>query len=107
MSERDTEKKFWYGQDTRKIKGEVENGLIECGTQHQDVIQTYIVKPGWVLAKGNGFFSNIMGLSISRCIRVDELATVMMDTALKGSNSQTIENDSLVSRNKDLLQTSM
>ena len=104
VSVRDLGSRCWFWEDTRKIKGEVENGLVERGEQHRATIETYMVKPGGVLTKEDTLFTRMMVVNKSRCIRVNELAAAMMDTALNGGKIQIMENDVLVSRGRSLLK---
>jgi len=55
-----------------------------------------------VLSKENRMMSVIMGLS--RSVRVDELAAVLVNTALNGSETQTIEYDVLGPQGRALLK---
>ncbi|MCJ1481388.1 hypothetical protein MMC06_001545 [Schaereria dolodes] len=89
LAVRDQEEKLWFGQEGRRLRGEVENRLIELAKQKKDVLETYIARPGFVLSKGNFMAKIFMG--VSRCNRVDELAAVMTDMALNGSKEQIME----------------
>ncbi len=55
-----------------------------------------------MLSKENRMMSVIMGLS--RSVRVDELAAVLVNTALNGSETQTIEYDVLRPQGRALLK---
>lgn len=55
-----------------------------------------------MLSKGNKLMSMVSGLS--RSVRVDELAAVMVDTALNGSEKQITEYNELGPRGRTLLK---
>jgi hypothetical protein len=58
-----------------------------------DVLETFICRPGLVLSKES--YVPSIPVSLSRCIKVDELAAVMMNIALSGSKKQITENADL------------
>lgn len=77
--------------------------MIDLGKQRSESLETYIVRPGFVLSA-----SNIMPdmLGFGRSIRVDELAAVMVATASQGGKKQTMENAELRNQGKVLLRES-
>ena len=72
------------------IQGLVENELLQHGSQHPKSFETYIMRPGLVLAKEANLrdFFRQMGPSV----KVDRLAIMMVRTALDGSEKQILEN---------------
>ncbi|MCJ1377502.1 hypothetical protein MMC17_000597 [Xylographa soralifera] len=102
ISETNQEKPLWYAQNARRLKGEVENRLAELG-QHSNVLETYMVKPGMVLAKDSGYMaSNPLVAVVMGNVKLDELAAVMVETALSGNRKQTLEYNDLQAQGRIL-----
>ena len=76
----------------------MENDLISYAVEHQDSFETYIMRPGFVLAKQASFVSVIKSLATS--VSVDALAAKMVDVALRGNKEQILEN-SMIKQAKD------
>ena len=74
-------------------KGQVENELLAHAKERQDAFETCIMRPGMVLSKETNVRSLVFGLGPS--VRVDVLAAVMLDVALKGSEQQILENSEI------------
>ncbi|KAL9637101.1 MAG: hypothetical protein Q9164_002408 [Protoblastenia rupestris] len=89
-AERDQTRSLLFKQDYRRIRGQVENELLAHTKKHQESFETYIMRPGLVLAKETSLRDLIRSLGPS--IRVDKLASVMVRAALSGSKSQIYEN---------------
>ncbi|MCJ1258982.1 hypothetical protein MMC24_006816 [Lignoscripta atroalba] len=104
MAVRDQEKPLWFMQEPRRIRGEVENKLVELGKLHPDAIETFIVRPGAILSKENKL--PVMIVRLSRSIRVDELSAVMVNTALHGTETQIMEVGALQTEGSTLLKSS-
>jgi hypothetical protein len=88
----ENEKKRWLTNvfhDT-VLQGEVENKLIAFANEHPDTFQSFIVRPGGVLARGNRMPSPLIDLT--RSVKVDELAATTVEIALTGSEEQIVEN---------------
>jgi hypothetical protein len=65
--------------------------------------ESYIMRPAGVLPKvSSGVKDAMMGMTLGS-IKVDQLAAVLVDTALNGSKVQTMENKELGKRGKELL----
>jgi len=90
----------------------VENKLLDFTKPHDDAVEAVVVKPGMVLAKNAGYLiSNGLVGRLMRSIRVDELAAVMVDTAMLGADTamlgaekQVMEYDDLVTKGRALLR---
>ena len=89
---------------TNTHQGETQNRLIDIGNQRSEILETYIVKPGYVLASSNSLPN--MLVSLSRSIKVNELAAVMLATALEGSKKQVMENGEMITQARALLNVS-
>jgi hypothetical protein len=62
--------------------------------EHPDTFETYIMRPGMVLAKEMNIRDMVRGLLPS--VRVDFMASKMLDVALNGSEHQIFENTDIV-----------
>ncbi|MCJ1413786.1 hypothetical protein MMC32_000111 [Xylographa parallela] len=102
LAERDQEKSLWFGQEGRRMRGQIENELIELQKQHNDSLATYVVRPWGVLSKGKTVMSAVASVGFS--IRVDELAAAVVDIALRGNGSQIADNAVLVRQGKQILK---
>ncbi|KAF7590000.1 hypothetical protein BBP40_003444 [Aspergillus hancockii] len=89
-AERDQTKPLWFAQETRRIRVEVENQLIAYGQGHSNTIETYILRPAMVLSREMSIRSLVSGLGPS--IKMDPLAGVVVDIALRGHSEQILEN---------------
>ncbi|KAI9653865.1 MAG: hypothetical protein M1821_006896 [Bathelium mastoideum] len=88
--ERDQNKSLWLMQEQRKMRGQVENELITYAEVHRDSFETYVIRPAFVLAKETSLVNTLKSLAPS--VKVDVLAMIMVDTALRGSKDQIMEN---------------
>ncbi|KAL8828219.1 MAG: hypothetical protein Q9170_006698 [Blastenia crenularia] len=91
--EKDRTKKLWFLDEGRKIRGETELALMEMQKEHPDTLAVYIARPGGVTAP-NSFFPTLLE-SLARFINVDDLAAKMLDIAINGHDTQTLEQDVL------------
>ena len=129
ICESDQRKKLWFMQEGRRTRvipfpsyealttsssesllmglihqGEVENVLIDLAVQHRDSFDSFVVKPGYVLSKETRIMQLVIDLS--RFVRVDELAAVLMNTALNGSEVQITEYNEEGTRGRAVLNGS-
>ncbi|KAL9079234.1 MAG: hypothetical protein Q9157_001852 [Trypethelium eluteriae] len=94
-SERDPMKPLWFLQDYRRIRGQVENELIAHADEHPNDFETYIMRPGFVLAKDTNLRDMLKGLAPS--VKVNVLASAMIKSALGGNEHQIVENSMIAS----------
>ncbi|CRG83796.1 hypothetical protein PISL3812_01152 [Talaromyces islandicus] len=92
-AEKDQGKSLWVMQDYGHIRGEVENKLLSFAKDHDSRFQSYIMRPGMVLPKEMTIRSLVFGLGPS--VKVDALAEVMIDVALRGNDCQVFENTNI------------
>ena len=121
LGERDQEKSLWFGTEARRMKGEVENGLLaleaevdrKAGPGAQARFEAYAVRPGMVMGDGKeeGWATSAMiatRLTYTSAIRRDELARVMLELASKGSEQRggrkTWENCDMVTLGRDMVK---
>jgi len=102
MAERDMNKSLYFMKDTRRIKGEVENGLIAIAEKHPG-FKTYIMRPGGIIAEDAGVVMAVVGALIPS-VRVNALAAVMADVGINGGEQQTLENSDIVKNSAPLLK---
>ncbi|KAJ6021054.1 hypothetical protein N7540_006558 [Penicillium herquei] len=97
-AERDQNKPLWVMQDYRRLRGEVESGLLNFAESRPD-FGCYIMRPGLVLSRGMSLRNLIFGLAPS--IRVDDIARSMVYLAVKGSEKRIWENDEMKERKEE------
>jgi hypothetical protein len=68
----------------------VENQLIAIAKEHPDTFESFIVRPGAVLARGNVMPNPL--ISFTRSVRIEELAAAMVGIATEGIGEQIVEN---------------
>ncbi|CAF9913794.1 MAG: hypothetical protein HETSPECPRED_001662 [Heterodermia speciosa] len=90
LTERNQDQSLWFAGDFRKLRGDVENKLIDFEEKHPDAFEAVILKPGRVLGKNNLIPQALLGFTKS--LRVNTLAAAMVDLALNGRRGkQTLE----------------
>ncbi|OJJ48238.1 hypothetical protein ASPZODRAFT_140552 [Penicilliopsis zonata CBS 506.65] len=111
-AERDQTKSLWFIQEYRRIRvrlcllygilnvyansqqGQVENELLAHAAAHPDSFELYILRPGMVLGKEMTLKDRLVqGLAPS--VKVDVLAGLMLDVALKGGSQDIFENSAI------------
>lgn len=75
---KDQKASLWFANNARKLKGETETKLSHS--------EQYIVRPSMVIKQW----------SLPMTIRVDDLATVLVDLAVNGNSQKTWENSDMV-----------
>ncbi|KAL8950577.1 MAG: hypothetical protein Q9222_003386 [Ikaeria aurantiellina] len=87
FTERDRERTLWFMSQARKIRAS------HLQKERNDVLATYIARPGGVLATNSLFPAALEPLA--KAIAVDDLAFKMLDTAINGHKAQIMEVDVL------------
>lgn len=82
-------------------QGQVETRLLDLSKKYRQSFDPIIVRPAMVLSKESGILRSIMALAPS--VKVDELAAAMVEAAVSGSATQTVENERLRLRGRKLL----
>ncbi|KAH8596597.1 hypothetical protein B0O99DRAFT_619422 [Bisporella sp. PMI_857] len=112
FAERNPDTKVWFLEDSRRIKGEVENSLIAIKKdENNSNFDVAIVRPGGVLARGN-LTPSIVAAKLL-LIHIEELAAAMIaitlddesivQSFLTRNESRLFENDVLRYRGKQAL----
>lgn len=86
------------------LQGETEVELMKMEKEHPEALVAYIARPGVVTAT-NSFFPALLE-PLARFINVDDLAAKMLDTAINGHHTQTLEVDVLRGEGKRLRKQS-
>ena len=82
-------------------QGLAETKLLELANKNLDVLETLIIKAALVVGTKNPMPELIIWAS-RNAIRVDELAAAMIDIAMNGSATNTVENAKLRQMGKKL-----
>ena len=101
LASRDPEKRLWFLQELRQLKGQAETLLLDANEKNPDVLDAYVLRPGSVLPKKKNLRSVIQGLAWS--IGVQEFIAVALDLAINGGREKVLENAELSKRGKLLL----
>ncbi|KAK9357174.1 hypothetical protein V1504DRAFT_436988, partial [Lipomyces starkeyi] len=101
FTETDQEKTLWLYAKGRHVRGLAQTKFLEFGKQNQNV-ETYVVRPGGVLARGNrnALLGRLLG---TLSVRVDVLAAAMVDLAVNGGSEQVVVNKAIVERGRESL----
>ncbi|KAF4975766.1 hypothetical protein FZEAL_7482 [Fusarium zealandicum] len=101
----DQEKKLWFLEQSRKLKGVLESRALAFAESHANIWKTSIVKPGLIVSKNVVFPTIVAGvLGENLSIRVEELGAFMTYLAVDGEGEDsTIENTGLTRKGKELL----
>ena len=92
------ERSLWFYQNGRRIRGITEDKV--WMTDDKD-FQVYIVKPGGVLPKSGSYITKwLAGDNLS--IRSNELACVMVDLAIHGSEKRIYSNQEIIAYSRQL-----
>lgn len=101
-AERDTTKKLWMMRDTRTIKGEVENGLLDLQGKEGSNFEVSVARPFGVVSK-----DTLMPNMVIKCfdvIKVDTLAAAMVNEVVENlPGTRTYENKALRSIGENIL----
>lgn len=103
-SETDQNKSLWFMQGTRRLRGILEIKLAEIAKERPDVFRAITVRPGFVLAKGASVMRTLGGFFPAAAIKVEVLAAAMVQIAVDGSESQTVDNPDLKAQGQKLLE---
>jgi len=102
LVERDRSKSLWFLSEMRKMRGDVENMVIELNQQSQGSWKSVVVRPA-AITKGDPIFVRMFlpWLYIS----VETLAAALVDVAVTGESETIIENGDLRTRGSAVLQS--
>ncbi|MCJ1395431.1 hypothetical protein MMC18_008317 [Xylographa bjoerkii] len=101
-TENDLEKPLWWMQDSRRVKGEAENGLFALEKGNEGVFEVLVVRPAGILPKERTLKGLI--LMLGPAVKVEAVGVVMVDMVVKGCEKKTLENGEIVRRGMELLR---
>ncbi|KAF9888973.1 hypothetical protein FE257_008143 [Aspergillus nanangensis] len=90
LAERDQSKPLWLNATYRRVRGQVENILLDEAAAHPTTFESYIMRPGMVLSRQGTLMDQVRGLAPS--VRVDVLAKAAVDVAVQGHTENIWEN---------------
>lgn len=97
LPEKDPEKRLWFLAENRRMRGELENALLQLGEEKQSKrFEVYIARPGFVQPKGTVAKSWLISL-VAKVITDGDLAACIVDVAVHGHTETLLENDTLIS----------
>ena len=76
--------------------------MIKAQVDHPDSLETFILRPAFVLKRDNALGHNAMGKTYS--VRVDHLAATTLDAVINGGEKQILQNDDVVEKGQRLLK---
>jgi len=95
LPEKDPEKHLWFLAENRRMRGELENALIQLDKDTRDTgFEVHIVRPGFVQAQGATIQNWVIG-RLANAIMVHHLAACMVEVALHGYPDVILENETL------------
>ncbi|KUJ11303.1 uncharacterized protein LY89DRAFT_242206 [Mollisia scopiformis] len=96
LPEKDPEKKLWFLAENRRMRGELENALLQLGKEKEGTgFEVFVARPGFVQKEGAVLKAWLVGL-VGKYIFMPDLAASMVDVALHGYSRPIIENEMLV-----------
>ena len=99
-TENDLEKPLWWMQDSRRVKGEAENGLFAL-MKEKESFEVLVVRPAGIIPRGRTLMGMIMALGPA--VKVEAVGVMMVDITVNGCIERTLENGEIVRRGKELL----
>jgi len=96
----------WFFGEARKLGGRVENVVIAMAQEKEKAhFDSFVVRPAMVLAKGRGALMNLIRM-LPYTVGLEEVAAVLVDLAIHGSEKTIWENGDVRSRGGELLKDS-
>lgn len=99
MTERDQSKSLWFMSEHRKMRGEVENAVLEFAAKSSGRVQAQITKPGLIHSDANSFIvrRTVLEWTIGLpYVHVNEIAAAEVEQAAKGFEKEVLEDEDLV-----------
>ncbi|KAI3325811.1 hypothetical protein HD806DRAFT_553083 [Xylariaceae sp. AK1471] len=107
FTRQDQEKKLWFMDYARKIRGLFETKALEFADRHDATWRVFIVRPGGVATEkmvGSRMVASVLGENW--CVRIEELGAYMTYLAVDGEGEDSyIENDRIVRKGRELLKS--
>ncbi|KAI1173396.1 hypothetical protein F4777DRAFT_451248 [Nemania sp. FL0916] len=106
FTRQDQEKKLCLLEFPRKLRGLAEMKVVEFANSHEELLKTFVVRPGWVVPHSlTGSQTIAAMLGENWCVRNEELGEFMAWLTIGGGGESTIiENDRIVRKGRELLK---
>ncbi|KAI0103287.1 hypothetical protein GGR51DRAFT_573239 [Nemania sp. FL0031] len=106
FTRQDQERKLWFLEYPRKIRGLAEAKVVEFADSHDSMWRTFVVRPGGVATEkmtGSRTVAAILGENW--CVLIEELGAFMTYLTVDGEGENTvIENARIVRKGRELLE---
>ncbi|KAI0460570.1 hypothetical protein F5B21DRAFT_452323 [Xylaria acuta] len=106
FTQRDQEKKLFFLDYPRKIRGLAEAKVVEFEESHDKIWRTFVVRPGGVATDsitGSRTVASLLGENW--CVQIEELGAFMTHLAIDGEEeSSVIQNARIVRKGRELLK---
>lgn len=94
-TEWDQDKKLYFLNDSRKIKGEVEKGLSDIADAHPDRFEAFFLRPGGFMEPDAGIVKRALG-TLYVTTPTPQLGKALVKVAMNGWKDRTIENPEIL-----------
>ncbi|KAK9365061.1 hypothetical protein V1509DRAFT_649981 [Lipomyces kononenkoae] len=95
LPEKDQNKTLWFLADNRRMRGQLENALLQLGQETKNSgFEVYIARPGFVQPEGAVLLNWIVG-KLSNAIMLHHLAACLLQLAIDGHSDPIAENNIL------------
>jgi hypothetical protein len=96
LPEKNQEKQLWLLAENRRMRGELENALLQLGGEKRNAgLKVFIARPGFVQSKDEVVRAWLVGL-VAKAIMIQDLAAAMVHVALNGYSGTILENEILI-----------
>lgn len=95
-SEWDQKRTLYFLAESRKIKGQVEQGLCKLADENPDNFETYILRPAGLLDENSPAIKKAFIGGLGFGIETSQVAKVMVKLATEGGGERIIENEGLI-----------
>jgi len=93
----------WFYSEARKVAGQAENMVVAFAQEKEKAqFDSFVVRPARVLEKDRGVFASCVRRISPYAVGIEEVAAVLVDLAINGSNKTIWENRDLQSRGEEL-----
>lgn len=99
LTERDQDKSLWVMSDYRHMRGEVENAVLDFGSNSSGKLQVQVTKPGMIESATQSYplFKPVLEYTIGlQAVHVKDLAAAEIEQAVNGLEKDVLENEDLV-----------
>ncbi|OAP65343.1 hypothetical protein AYL99_01315 [Fonsecaea erecta] len=94
-AEWDQDKKLWLFSDTRKLKGEVERGLLDLAMANPDVFEAIVLRPGGIVPDDSVLFRKFVSF-MTPVVPVTQLAKALVRCCISPPPEQVVEHGDIL-----------